>query len=132
GATASAYIQQETKGHYPAPLAALETMLGAASMDIDGACQAEAEGMAQLFGTPINRALLNVFFLSDRNKKDTGVDRADVQPRDVRTLAIYGAGIMGSSIGAVTVKASIPVTITDANEQALHNGVEHLLEEASY
>ena len=132
GATASAYIQQQTKGHYPAPIAALETMLGAASLDIDGACEAEAEGMAQLFGTPINRALLNVFFLSDRNKKDTGVDRSDVQPRDVKTLAVYGAGIMGSSIGAVAVKASLPVAISDANEQALHSGVEHLLEEASY
>ena len=132
GATASAYIQQQTKGQYPAPLAALETMLGAAGLDIHGACQAEAEGMAQLFGSPINRALLNVFFLSDRNKKDTGVDRDDVQPRDVKSLAIYGAGIMGSSIGAVTVKASLPVAMSDLNEQALAAGVEHLLEEASY
>ena len=36
--------------------------------------------MAELFGSPVNRALLNVFFLTDRNKKDTGVDRADVKP----------------------------------------------------
>src|SRR5205085_582792 len=69
GATASAYIQQQTSGHYPAPSAALEVMLGAASLDIDAACTMEAEGMAQLFGSPINRALINVFFLTDRNKK---------------------------------------------------------------
>ena len=31
GATASAYIQQQTKGQYPAPMAALEVMMGAAS-----------------------------------------------------------------------------------------------------
>ena len=32
GATASGYIQQQTGGHYPAPLAALEVMLGAAGL----------------------------------------------------------------------------------------------------
>ena len=58
GATASAYIQQQTKGHYPAPLAALELMLGAAGVDVETACQMEAEEFAKLFGSPINRALL--------------------------------------------------------------------------
>ena len=47
-------------------------MLGAAGVDSDTACQMEAEGMAELFGTPINASLLNIFFLTDRNKKDTG------------------------------------------------------------
>ena len=73
GATASAYIQGQTKGHYPAPLAALELMLGAAGVDLETACQMEAEEFAKLFGSPINRAALNVFFLTDRNKKDPGV-----------------------------------------------------------
>ena len=34
GVTASGYIQGQTHGHYPAPLAALETMLGAAGSDL--------------------------------------------------------------------------------------------------
>ena len=42
-ATASAYIQGQTKGHYPAPLAALEVMLGAVGVDVWTACQMEAE-----------------------------------------------------------------------------------------
>ncbi len=132
GATGSAYIQQQTKGHYPAPLAALETMLGAAGENIDAACEAEAAGMAQLFGSPINRALLNVFFLSDRNKKDTGIERGDVPPGQINSLAVYGAGIMGSSIAAVAVKASLPVAISDTSAESLARGVEHLLEEVAY
>ena len=35
---------RQTKGQYPAPLAALEVMLGAAGVDVDAACQTEAEG----------------------------------------------------------------------------------------
>jgi 3-hydroxyacyl-CoA dehydrogenase/enoyl-CoA hydratase/3-hydroxybutyryl-CoA epimerase/3-hydroxyacyl-CoA dehydrogenase/enoyl-CoA hydratase/3-hydroxybutyryl-CoA epimerase/enoyl-CoA isomerase len=132
GATASAYIQQQTKGHYPAPLAALEVMLGAARSDIEAACQAEAEAMAGLFGTPVNRALINVFFLSDRNKKDPGVDRRDVQPAAVRSVSVLGAGLMGSAIAAACVKRDLPVALNDAIPEALARGVRLVLEEVSY
>ena len=132
GATASAYIQQQTKGHYPAPLAALEVMLSSAGLDLEAACQAEAEGMAALFGSPVNRALINVFFLSDRNKKDTGVDRADLKPATIKSVGVFGAGIMGYSIAAVCVKRELPLTINDANPAALARGVQNILSEVSY
>ena len=131
GATASAVIQQQTKGHYPAPLAALEVMMAATEVDIDTACQMEAEGMASLFGSPINAALLNVFFLTDRNKKDTGVER-DVITREVNHVAVIGAGIMGAGIAAANVKRKVPLTLSDANETALGRGVSSVLEEVSF
>ncbi|HJT34573.1 MAG TPA: 3-hydroxyacyl-CoA dehydrogenase NAD-binding domain-containing protein [Pirellulales bacterium] len=132
GATASAYIQQQTKGHYPAPLAALEVMLGSAGLDVDAAGQAEAEGFAGLFGTPINRALINVFFLTDRNKKDTGVERTDARPSEIRSVGVFGAGIMGAGISAAVVKREVPITLTDAAPQALAGGVQKILEEVAY
>jgi 3-hydroxyacyl-CoA dehydrogenase/enoyl-CoA hydratase/3-hydroxybutyryl-CoA epimerase/3-hydroxyacyl-CoA dehydrogenase/enoyl-CoA hydratase/3-hydroxybutyryl-CoA epimerase/enoyl-CoA isomerase len=131
GATASAYIQQQTKGHYPAPLAALEVILGAAGLDIDSACNIEAEAMAQLFGTPVNRALVNVFFLSDRNKKDRGV-AADVQPRQVNSVAVVGAGIMGAGIASATLKRNLAVALADASPTALAAGTAKVLEEVAY
>src|SRR5690606_18534962 len=39
GATASGYIQQQTGGHYPAPLQALEVLLGGATVDAGAALQ---------------------------------------------------------------------------------------------
>ncbi|HEV3342275.1 MAG TPA: 3-hydroxyacyl-CoA dehydrogenase NAD-binding domain-containing protein [Pirellulales bacterium] len=131
GATASAYIQGQTKGHYPAPLAALEVLLGSAGLDADAAGEAEAEAFAGLFGTPINRALINVFFLSDRNKKDTGVE-GGVKPREIRSAGVFGAGIMGAGISAAVVKRELPVTLSDAMPQALAAGVQKILEEVSY
>ncbi len=108
GATASAYIQGQTKGHYPAPLAALEVLLGGAGVDEDTACQMEAEGMAQLFGSPINAALLNIFFLTDRNKKDRGVAAEQLEPAGISSAAVIGSGIMGAGIAAATVKRRFP------------------------
>ena len=132
GATASAVIRQQTRGHYPAPMAALEVMLGAAGTPIEDACQMEAEGMSDLFGTPINAALINVFFLTDRNKKDTGVERGDVTPRAIHTIGVVGTGIMGSGIAAANVKRGHPVTITDESPEALAQGVQTILTEAAY
>ncbi len=129
GATASAYIQQQTKGHYPAPLAALEVMLGAAGVDVETACKMEAEEFAKLFGSPVNRALLNVFFLQDRNKKGSGIA---VDPRKIASAGVVGAGIMGQGIAAANVKRGIPVAVMDANQEALARGIKGVLNEVAY
>jgi len=131
GATASAYIQGQTKGHYPAPLAALEVMLGAAGVDVDAACEMETEGFTPLFGSPVNRALLNVFFLRDQNKKQTGA--ADgAKPREVRSVSVVGAGVMGQGIAAANIKRGIPVALGDVSAEAVGRGVQGVLSEASY
>jgi 3-hydroxyacyl-CoA dehydrogenase/enoyl-CoA hydratase/3-hydroxybutyryl-CoA epimerase/3-hydroxyacyl-CoA dehydrogenase/enoyl-CoA hydratase/3-hydroxybutyryl-CoA epimerase/enoyl-CoA isomerase len=138
GATASAYIRQQTKGHYPAPLAALELMLGAACVDLVAACRMEAEEFPKLFGSPINRALLNVFFLGDRNKKDPGVpissDRAAdaPTPRKINSAGVVGAGVMGQGIAAANVKRGISTSIMDANQESLARGVTGVISEVSY
>ncbi len=132
GVTASGYIQGQTHGNYPAPMLALETMLGAAGVDQEAAGEAEAEGMASLFGSPVNRALLNVFFLTDRNKKDIGVDRTDVQPLSIGSVSVIGAGIMGQGIAAANVKREIHVTMADAAPDALVKGIRQTLEEVAY
>jgi 3-hydroxyacyl-CoA dehydrogenase/enoyl-CoA hydratase/carnithine racemase len=131
GATASAYIQQQTKGHYPAPLAALELMLGAAGVDVLAACQMEAEEFAKLFGSPINRALLNVFFLQDRNKKTAG-NMAKGEPQKITSAGVVGAGVMGQGIAAANVKRGIPVALMDASEEPLARGVKGVFNEVSY
>ncbi len=132
GVTASAYIRGQTNDQYPAPLAALEVMLESSQVDAEQACINEAEGMAQLFGSPINQALVNVFFLTDRNKKDRGVDQADVQPREVGRVGVIGAGIMGSGIAGANLKRGVGVLLSDAAEAALAKGGRVALEEAAF
>ena len=132
GATASAYIQGHTKGHYPAPIAALEVMLGAAGVDIDAACQMEAEGMAPLFGSPINASLLNIFFLTDRNKKDRGVTDESLEPREITSASVLGAGIMGAGIAAANVKRNISTCLTDVSREALDKGMQNVFKDVAY
>lgn len=132
GATASAYIQSETKGQYPAPLAALEALMGGAMVDAEAALEIEARGMAQLFGTPVNAALINVFLLTDRNKKDSGVEGDGPQPRKLQSASVIGAGIMGSGIAAANLKRGLTVKLNDANAEALEKGASAVLDEVSF
>jgi 3-hydroxyacyl-CoA dehydrogenase/enoyl-CoA hydratase/3-hydroxybutyryl-CoA epimerase/3-hydroxyacyl-CoA dehydrogenase/enoyl-CoA hydratase/3-hydroxybutyryl-CoA epimerase/enoyl-CoA isomerase len=132
GATASAMIQQETHGNYPAPVAALELMLEGGSLAVDDALQKEAEGFAQIFGTPVNRALLNVFFLTDRAKKPPAGLSEALKPRDLTHVGVIGAGIMGSGIAAANVKRELATTMVDAAPAALEKGMREVLMEVAY
>lgn len=131
GATASAVIQQETKGHYPAPMAALELMLEASQVDLKQACQMEAERFAPLFGSPVNRALLNVFFLTDRAKK-TDAPNLEAPVPSPQSVSVLGAGTMGQGIAAANLKRGVSVLLSDAREEALAAGVSGAVREASY
>jgi len=132
GATASAMIQNETKGNYPAPAAALELMLETCQLPADEALEREAAGMADLFGSPVNAALINVFFLTDRNKRDTGLDKQGIAAAAIKSVGVIGSGIMGGGIAGATLKSEVPVALTDANAEALARGAKQLLEEAAY
>lgn len=132
GATAAGFIQQQTKGQYPAPIAALNLMLESSLVSADEASKMEAEQFSELFNTPISKSLINVFLLTDRNKKDTGTGDKKVTPRPITSVGVVGAGIMGSGIAGACAKRDLPVTIHDTRPAALADGVRKALEEASY
>jgi 3-hydroxyacyl-CoA dehydrogenase/enoyl-CoA hydratase/3-hydroxybutyryl-CoA epimerase/3-hydroxyacyl-CoA dehydrogenase/enoyl-CoA hydratase/3-hydroxybutyryl-CoA epimerase/enoyl-CoA isomerase len=89
----------------------------------------EAEEFAQLFGSPVNRALLNVFFLQDRNKKGAGIK---AEPRKITSAGVVGAGTMGQGIAAANVKRGILTAIMDSSQSALERGLKGVLNEVSY
>jgi 3-hydroxyacyl-CoA dehydrogenase/enoyl-CoA hydratase/carnithine racemase len=130
-ATAYAMISQQTKGNYPAPVVALETMIESARLDAESACKLEAKGLAKLFGGEVNRGLLNVFFITDRNKKDQGAT-ASQPPAKVQTVGVIGSGIMGAGIAGSHLKRKLNVYLLDSSEEALSRGVRGTLEEVSF
>jgi 3-hydroxyacyl-CoA dehydrogenase/enoyl-CoA hydratase/3-hydroxybutyryl-CoA epimerase/3-hydroxyacyl-CoA dehydrogenase/enoyl-CoA hydratase/3-hydroxybutyryl-CoA epimerase/enoyl-CoA isomerase len=91
----------------------------------------EAEAFARVLGSPVNRALTNVFFLQEWNKRDTGVEGRHVEPQRIRSVGVIGAGIMGRGIAVASMRRNLPVTITDVSSEALTAGVRRILEELS-
>ncbi|MBX3420878.1 MAG: enoyl-CoA hydratase/isomerase family protein [Pirellulaceae bacterium] len=129
--TAGAMISQLTQGNYPAPVVALETMLETHNQSIEKACEVEAQGLAKLFGGEANRALMNVFFITDRNKKDQGAVGGSA-PAKIQTVGVIGAGIMGSGIAGAHLKRKLNTFLSDTMPEALSKGVRGTLEEVSF
>lgn len=132
GATASALIQQETHGNYPAPLSALELMLETSALPVEAALSRESEAFAQLFGSPVNKALLNVFLLTDRAKKPPAGLSKEATGHNVTHAGVIGAGIMGAGIAAANVKRELTTTLIDSQAAALEKGMRGVLEEVAF
>ena len=136
-ATATAVIRRETGGSVAAPQVALELILSSQGQPVDAACQREAEEMSRLWGSPQNRALLNVFFLQDRNKREASArarGRADHSsgPIPLPRVGVVGAGVMGVGIAAAHVRRHQQTWLMDLDSDRLEAGIREVLEEAGY
>ena len=69
--------------------------------------------------SPRQRAKQNVCSLIELNRHYTDTEHAAAKARTVSSVGIVGAGVMGASIAAATVKHELPVVITDASQDVL-------------
>lgn len=119
-------VLKATKGHYPAPLQALEVIQKTYGMaDREAALRIEREGFCKLGVTEISKNLIHVFYLTEMVKKQNGVPGVDVKPREVKGLGILGAGTMGGGIAYVAADKGVQVRMKDLNTEALGKGLKH-------
>ena len=97
-----------------APTVVLEHMARSSLLPQTEAWDSESLAMAQVYGSPASRGLLNHFFLVDRNKKQPGLVDLQLKPTPISRLGIVGAGLMGRSITETSLKRGISVTLLDA------------------
>ncbi|HSB35279.1 MAG TPA: 3-hydroxyacyl-CoA dehydrogenase NAD-binding domain-containing protein [Thermoanaerobaculia bacterium] len=118
---AKAAVLKETKGHYPAPLEALEVVRKGFGAPLERGLRAEVEGVSKLVGTPVMRNLVNLFFRMEEVKKETGVRRG-VKPRTVRRIGVLGAGVMGGGIAQLAADTGFPARMKDIRAEPLAGG----------
>ena len=109
----------KTKGHYPAPVAALEAIQAGIEKGIEAGLQAEARHFGELAVSPVARELMGIFFATTALKKDNGTSDPSVKGRKVESVGILGGGLMGSGIAYVTTNAGIPVRIREKDDAAV-------------
>jgi 3-hydroxyacyl-CoA dehydrogenase / enoyl-CoA hydratase / 3-hydroxybutyryl-CoA epimerase len=120
-------VLAKTGGHYPAPLAAIEAVEKGTATTLAEGLKIEAKKFGELAVTDVSRALVSVFFATQEIKKDTGVPPG-TEPREVKKLAVLGAGLMGAGIAGVAVEAGVPVRLKDATPEALGKGLGYVAE----
>ena len=120
-------VLKETKGHYPAPLAALSVVEKGFSRPFAEALELEVEGVRSLIGTPVMRSLVGLFFRMEEVKKETGVEAlggsgARVKPRKIGRVGVLGAGAMGGGIAQLAADKGFPTRMKDIKPEALALG----------
>ncbi len=106
---------EQTRGHYPAPLRAIEVVRVGIEQGMKAGFDAEARALSELATSKISKNLVHVFHLTEEAKKETGLPGAE--PRPVRSTAVLGAGVMGGGIAQLIAdKTGLPVRMKDVND----------------
>jgi len=120
-------VMAKTHGHYPAPLAAIDAVQRGTATRLAEGLKIEARLFGELSVSEVSRNLVTVFFATQEIKKDAGYPEG-TKAKDVRKLAVLGAGLMGSGIATVAIEAGADVRLKDANFEAVGRGLCHARE----
>lgn len=117
-ATVRRDLLKKTKGHYPAPLKALEAVLASQSRSSVEAYQTEAELFGECSASSVSRALIHLYEITTANRAQADKLAAE-HPWSPTPVGVLGAGLMGSGIATVLAAQGYNVRIRDTREQGL-------------
>ncbi|MGF1656998.1 MAG: 3-hydroxyacyl-CoA dehydrogenase NAD-binding domain-containing protein [Verrucomicrobiales bacterium] len=112
----------KTRGHYPAPLAALN-VCGQAfqAKTLTVGFEAEAREVQKLAGGSESRALIQLYLNGEKAKKVA-------QPsREIRRVTVVGAGVMGAGIAHWLSARGFQVALADMNPVAVGHGMARIV-----
>ena len=108
--------------NFPAPVKCVEAVAASVRMKFDDGMKTERELFVALMSTPESKALRHAFIAERATTKIPDVP-ADTKVRDVKKLAVIGAGTMGGGIAMNFLNAGIPVVMLEMKQEALDKGV---------
>jgi 3-hydroxyacyl-CoA dehydrogenase/enoyl-CoA hydratase/3-hydroxybutyryl-CoA epimerase len=117
----------KTKGKYPAPLAAFEVIKKTYhSSDYQAGLKIEAEEFSKLAASQIAKNLIEIFFINEEIKKDSGVQDL-LETKEIKQVGLLGAGIMGGGIAWLFSNFDILVRMKDISQSAIALGFGQVL-----
>ncbi|WP_312303284.1 3-hydroxyacyl-CoA dehydrogenase NAD-binding domain-containing protein [Pulveribacter sp.] len=109
--------------NFPAPAKCVDAVEAATkNKKFDDGLARERELFINLMWTAESRALRHLFFAERAASKIPDVP-ADTPKRDVKKVAVIGAGTMGGGIAMNFLNAGIPVVMLETKQEALERGV---------
>ena len=110
---------------YPAPLAIIDCIQAAATKPFDEGIAEEQRLFKGLFLTDVSAALRHVFFAERATSRVDGLPK-DTATRPIESVAIIGAGTMGTGIAINFLNAGIRTYLLEVGKDALDRGVERI------
>ncbi|MFD6292113.1 3-hydroxyacyl-CoA dehydrogenase NAD-binding domain-containing protein [Streptomyces sp. NPDC060205] len=118
-----ANLRKQTGGApYPAPRNILAAAVEGSQVDFETAQVIEARYFVELAAGQTSKNMIQAFFF-DLQAVNSGANRPQgVEPRQVRKVAVLGAGMMGAGIAYSCARAGIDVVLKDVSAEAAAKG----------
>ncbi|MFE4423340.1 3-hydroxyacyl-CoA dehydrogenase NAD-binding domain-containing protein [Streptomyces sp. NPDC056817] len=116
-------LRKQTNGApYPAPRNILAAAVEGAQVDFETAQVIEARYFVELAAGQTSKNMIQAFFF-DLQAVNSGASRPrGIEPRQVRKVAVLGAGMMGAGIAYACARAGIEVVLKDVSPEAAAKG----------
>ena len=105
-----------------APQRIVDALEAAATLSFEKGLTRERELFLQCLHNSQSKALQHVFFAERRAANVPNLDK-NVVKRDIKSVAIIGAGTMGGGIAMNFLNVGIPVTLLEMKQEALERGI---------
>uniref|UniRef100_A0A8D3CEM1 Trifunctional enzyme subunit alpha, mitochondrial n=1 Tax=Scophthalmus maximus TaxID=52904 RepID=A0A8D3CEM1_SCOMX len=115
-------VMKQSKGLYPAPLKIIESVKTGVEQGPDAGYLAESQNFGELAKTSESAALIGLYHGQVACKKN----RFGTPQKEVKTLAILGAGLMGAGIAQVTVDKGVHTVLKDTAVAGLARGEQQV------
>jgi 3-hydroxyacyl-CoA dehydrogenase / enoyl-CoA hydratase / 3-hydroxybutyryl-CoA epimerase len=119
---ASAMVNGQTYGVYPAAKAMLSAVYEGALVPFDTALKIEARWFTSVLMNPSSSAMIRSLFINKGALEKGAVRPKDVPDQKVSKVGIMGAGMMGAGIAYVSANAGIEVVLIDQQQEAADKG----------
>ena len=117
----------KTKGKYPAPLIAFEVIKKTYhNSDYQSGFKVEAEEFSKLASGKIAKNLIEIFFINEEIKKDSGAQDSS-GAKEIKRAGLLGAGIMGGGIAWLFSNFDILVRMRDISQSGIAIGFGQIL-----
>ena len=117
-------ILANTRGHYPAPMAAVDAIEYGMNHGIAKGLVEESRIFGKMAVTDISKNLIRVFRLRESFAKGDPSLAADID-----RIAVIGGGAMGAGIAALAAERGMHVRLIDMSEEALGKAIRFLEED---
>ncbi|OHD65972.1 MAG: hypothetical protein A2176_04215 [Spirochaetes bacterium RBG_13_51_14] len=115
-------VMRQTRGLYPAPLEIIDSVEFGYKKGLGKGIERDIERFVRLVMSSEAKSLMNIFFGITNLKKNPYKSKA----RDVKKMAVLGAGLMGSGIASVSTQVCDTILMKDMNLDAAARGMSEV------
>ena len=115
---AKAQVLAKTHGHYPAPLTAIDLVVGAVGNSREVAEDREAAAITNLVTGSVCKSLVSLYFAGEAAKKAVRPASGE-RPAPIERAGVIGGGVMGGGIASLMALKSIDVRLSDLARPAV-------------